>query len=161
MKNRGIIILVFLVSLALDQLTKYIIQTRMVLHQSITISEKFFHITYILNKGAAFGVLSDKSESFRTPFFIVISILAIAGLIYFYIAYAKNSILSQIAIALILSGAVGNLIDRLALGVVRDFIDVHWYDIHWPAFNIADTSISVGTGLLILGLYMEENKEKR
>ena len=160
MKNRAIILIVFLISLILDQLTKYLIQTKMVLHQSITISENFFHITYILNKGAAFGILSDRSESFRTPFFIVISILAIAGLIYFFIAYAKNSILNQLAITLILSGAVGNLIDRFALGVVRDFIDLHWYDIHWPAFNIADTSISIGTGLLILGLYREEKKEK-
>ncbi len=160
MQNRAIILAIFLISIILDQLTKYIVQTRLALYQSITILENFFHITYILNKGAAFGVLSNRSESFRTPFFIIISILAIAGLIYFYIVYAKNSKLNQIAIALILSGAVGNLIDRIALGVVRDFIDVHWYNIHWPAFNIADTSISIGTGLLILGLYLEDKKEK-
>ena len=160
MQNRAIILLIFLTSIILDQVTKYIVQTRMTLYQSITILDNFFHITYILNKGAAFGFLSNRSESFRTPFFIIISILAIVGLIYFYIVYAKNSKLSQIAIALILSGAVGNLIDRIILGVVRDFIDVHWYNIHWPAFNIADTSISIGTGLLILGLYLEDKKEK-
>jgi len=161
MRNKGIIILVFLLSLVLDQLTKYIIQTNMALHQSITILENFFHITYILNKGAAFGIFSDRSESFRTPFFIAISILAILALLYFSLAFAKNNKLNQISIALILSGAVGNLIDRLILGVVRDFIDVHWYNLHWPAFNLADTSICIGTGLLILNLYRQDIKEKK
>ena len=159
MKNRIIIILIFIVSLTLDQISKYIIQTKMILHQSITISENFFHITYILNKGAAFGLFSNNSESFRTPFFIIISIIAISGLLYFFIAFAKESRLNQIALTLILSGAVGNLVDRLTLGVVRDFIDVHWYDLHWPAFNFADTSICIGTGLLILNLYRQDLKK--
>ena len=160
MKNKVAILAVFLVSLALDQITKYIIQTKMLLHESITISENFFHITYILNRGAAFGLFSDSSESFRKPFFIILSVLAVSGVIYFFIAYARDNTLNQIALALILSGAVGNLIDRIFLGVVRDFIDVHWYNLHWPTFNIADTSICIGTGLLILGLYKEDNKKK-
>ena len=160
MKNRIIIILIFIVSLTLDQISKYIIQTKMILHQSITISENFFHITYILNKGAAFGLFSNNSESFRTPFFIIVSIIAISGLLYFFIAFAKESRLNQIALTLILSGAVGNLVDRLTLGVVRDFIDVHWYDLHWPAFNFADTSICIGTGLLILNLYKQDIQKR-
>jgi len=69
--------------------------------------------------------------------------------------------LSQIALTLILSGAAGNLIDRIYLGVVRDFIDFHWYDIHWPAFNFADTSICIGTGLLILNLYRQDLKSSK
>jgi len=161
MKNRIIIILIFLVSLTLDQISKYIVQTEMVLYQSITISENFFHITYILNKGAAFGLFSNSSESFRTPFFIAVSIIAISGLLYFFIAFAKESRLSQIALALILSGAAGNLVDRIYLGFVRDFIDFHWYDIHWPAFNFADTSICIGTGLLILNLYRQDLKSSK
>jgi len=91
MKNRIIIILIFLVSVTLDQISKYIVQTKMTLYQSITISDNFFHITYILNKGAAFGLFSNSSESFRTPFFIAVSIIAISGLLYFFIAFAKHA----------------------------------------------------------------------
>ena len=121
--------------------------------------ENFFHFTYVRNQGAAFGILSD--SAFRLPFFIGVSIVAVVGIVWYYSKIKTQQTLLRYALALVLSGAVGNFIDRVRLGEVIDFIDVHWYQYHWPAFNIADSAISVGVALLLIDLWREERQRKR
>jgi signal peptidase II len=128
------------------------------LYQSIELLENFFHITYIRNKGAAFGILSGADESIRIPFFLVVSAIAIAVIFYILYSYHEESKLFPLSLALILGGAVGNMIDRIRFGEVVDFLDVHWYDHHWPAFNVADSAICIGVALLIINMLFEKEK---
>jgi len=147
------------VILLLDQATKLYVDRHFFRHESVTVVENFFHLTYVRNQGAAFGILAD--SSFRLPFFIIVSLLAVAGILWYYARLQPPQQLLRYALALVLSGAVGNLIDRVRLGEVIDFIDVHWYQYHWPAFNIADSAITVGVGLLLIDLWREERERKR
>jgi len=137
----------------LDQLTKYIVAHSLKINQSIPISE-FFNITYIQNKGILFGMMNNPSFS---PFLIIAAnIIAIIILILWSLK-PDNNFWTKAGITLIVSGAVGNLIDRLLYGGVIDFLDFHIGKYHWPAFNVADISITVGTILLGIGLLKEKN----
>ena len=143
----------------LDQATKVYVDKNFFRHESVTIIENFFHFTYVRNQGAAFGILAD--SSFRLPFFITVSVVAVIGILWYYSTLQPRQNLLRYALALVLSGAIGNLIDRIRLGEVIDFIDVHWYQYHYPAFNIADSAITIGVGLLLIDLWREEMKRKR
>jgi signal peptidase II len=153
--------LVFLtaaIGVLLDQLSKSYIDSSFELYQSVTVLENFFHITYIRNRGAAFGILSD--NALRLPFFITVSLVAIVGIIWYLRQLRTDQKLSHLALGLILSGAIGNLIDRVRFGEVIDFVDVHWYNHHWPAFNVADSAICVGVALLLLETWQEERRTR-
>lgn len=157
--NKYILLIVIAATvLILDQFTKLYIVSRFTLYESVTILENFFNITYILNPGAAFGIFSERTADFRIPFFLTLSFLAVVGMVFFYKSVTER--LLRIAVSLILGGAVGNMIDRARLGEVIDFIDVHWYDSHWPAFNVADAAITIGVGLLILDMVIKEKTKK-
>ena len=145
--------------LLLDQLTKVYIDRTFALYQSVEVVANFFHITYLRNKGAAFGILAD--SAFRVPFFIGVSLLAVAMILWYFRQLPQNQVGQQLGLSLILGGALGNLIDRIRLGEVIDFLDVHWYRHHWPAFNVADSAICVGVGLLLLCMWRVERREKR
>ncbi|MDW7645064.1 MAG: signal peptidase II [Desulfuromonadales bacterium] len=147
------------VILLLDQATKIFIDKRFALYQSLTVVENFFNITYVRNKGAAFGILAD--SAIRIPFFISVSVLASVGILWYLSRVHEEQRLLQTALSLVFAGAVGNLIDRIRLGEVIDFLDVHWYQYHWPAFNVADSAITVGVGLLLWDLWKEERARKR
>lgn len=151
--------LVTLIVLILDQATKLHIDYHFDLYESVTVLENFFHITYVRNKGAAFGILAD--SAFRIPFFIAVAILAAGGILWYLRSLRDDQKLLHFALALVFSGAVGNLIDRIRLGEVIDFIDVHWYQHHWPAFNVADSAICVGVALLLVDMWVEERQKKR
>ena len=142
----------------IDQLTKTYIDNEMRLYQSIELLENFFNITYIRNKGAAFGMLSGADESIRIPFFLVVSAIAIAVIFYILYTYQEESKLFPLSLALVLGGAIGNMIDRLRFGEVVDFLDVHWYGHHWPAFNVADMAICIGVAFLIINMLFEKEK---
>lgn len=152
------VFLIALVGVLLDQASKLYIDSSFNLYQSVTVLENFFHITYIRNRGAAFGILSD--NALRLPFFITVSLVAIIGVIWYLRQLRDDQKLSHLALGLILSGAIGNLIDRIRLGEVIDFVDVHWYNHHWPAFNVADSAICVGVGFLLLETWREERRTK-
>ena len=127
--------------LIFDQLSKYFVSKGISLGQSIPVVKNVFHITYILNTGAAFGIFKDKA--------IIFIIAAIIAIVFILISWRyKANRQTEIALALILSGAIGNLIDRIRLGAVIDFLDFRI----WPVFNIADSAITVGVILLGLGL---------
>jgi len=141
------------VIVAIDQITKAYIDSTMALHDSLTVLPGFFSITYVRNPGAAFGFLAGASPMFRSIFFLAITAAAI-GLILYYIAKSQNDEpLLTFSLSLILSGAVGNFIDRIKIGEVIDFLDVYIGSHHWPAFNVADSAISVGAVILIVAMY--------
>jgi signal peptidase II len=132
-----------------DQLTKYIVDRTMPLHYSIPIIDSFFSLTYIRNTGAAFGIFSGSHEAFRLPFLIIVSLIAI-GFIFTMLKRLRESETGlTIALAFILGGAIGNLIDRVIYGEVIDFLDVYWSNYHWPAFNLADSFITIGVCITV------------
>lgn len=145
--------------LVLDQISKIYIDRNFFLGESVTVFENFFHITYIRNKGAAFGILAG--SPWRVPFFVTIGVIACIGLLWYLYATRADQKLLQISLVMIFSGAIGNMIDRVRLAEVIDFLDVHWYQYHWPAFNVADSAITVGVGMMILDLWFEERRLKK
>ena len=154
-----VLITMALTIISLDQITKFLIHHSMRLHESIAIVEGFFAITYIRNPGAAFGFLADLGDQFRFYFFVTISIVALIFLGIFFYKTPREDLLTQVGISLVVGGALGNLIDRLRLGEVIDFLDFFIGSSHWPAFNVADSAISIGLALLILQLFLRSKAE--
>ncbi|OGT97691.1 MAG: signal peptidase II [Geobacteraceae bacterium GWC2_48_7] len=146
-------------SLVLDQASKVYIDRSMSLYQSIPVIDGLFNIFYIRNKGAAFSFLSN--VSWRLPFFIMVSTVASLVILIALLKLRDDQKLAQVSLALIFSGAVGNLIDRIRLGEVIDFLDVYWRTYHWPAFNVADSCICIGVALLALDMLKEERSNKQ
>jgi signal peptidase II len=136
--------------IALDQVTKGMVATRLTLHQSVAIIDGFFSLTYVRNTGAAFGFLAGRMEQLRVPFFLVVSMLAAVVLVWFLRGIPAERRWMVIACGAVLGGAVGNMIDRLAFGEVIDFLDVYVGPYHWPTFNVADCGITIGVVLLTL-----------
>jgi signal peptidase II len=136
--------------LLLDQITKYYVDSSMRLHASIPVIDGFFSITYVRNPGAAFGFLAGASPLFRSIFFVAVTVLAIILALHYVWKSGDKEPCLMFALSLIISGAVGNLIDRIRLGEVIDFLDVYIGSSHWPAFNVADSAISVGAVILFI-----------
>ncbi|MDA3918125.1 MAG: signal peptidase II [Deltaproteobacteria bacterium] len=132
-----------------DQLTKYIIKINIALYDKIIVIKNFFNITHILNPGGAFGFFASISPGVRKFLFLFVYSIVALLILWFYKKYAENFIFLSIGLALIFGGAVGNLIDRFIYGKVVDFLDFYMGTYHWPAFNIADSAISIGMGILI------------
>jgi len=144
-------ILLIAAVVGLDQFTKYLVVYNMELYESFPVVEGFFNITFILNPGAAFGMMADLNEAYRQLFFIMITIIAI--IIITSLAYReKQHKLRLFSYVLIISGALGNLVDRVLVGKVVDFLDFYIGKYHWPAFNVADCAISVGIFFLIIDI---------
>jgi signal peptidase II len=142
--------------IVLDQITKLYIMQTMRLHESISIIPNLFSLTYIRNPGAAFGLLAGSSNAFRMVFFGLTSIFALVLLGTILIRMPERDWLGRLSVAGILGGAVGNLIDRLRFGEVIDFLDVYVESYHWPAFNVADSAITVGVLFLIVHFAFEK-----
>ena len=143
----------------LDQLTKLIVDRTMALHQSIPIIDGLFNLTYVRNTGAAFGIFAGSAEIFRRPFLILVSILASGFIVSLLRRLADGERGLITALTFILGGAIGNLIDRVFYGEVIDFLDVYWRNYHWPAFNIADSFITVGVAIALYCLYKHEGAD--
>jgi signal peptidase II len=151
-----------LLSLAIvvvDQATKVYVMETMRLHESIPVITNLFSITYIRNPGAAFGFLSSSSSSFRFVFFGLTSIFAVGLLGMILVRMPKDDWMGRLSVAGILGGAIGNLLDRLRYGEVIDFLDFYINGYHWPAFNVADSAITVGVVFLILHFALEKESE--
>jgi signal peptidase II len=136
----------------LDQVTKYLVERFMDLHESHQLLDGVLRLTYVRNRGAAFGILSDAELPFQAVLFSALSLAALAAIALYAWRLPASSRLPKTALAAIMGGAVGNLIDRGRFGAVVDFVDVHWRGWHWPAFNVADSAISIGVVLLALRL---------
>lgn len=161
--------------LILDQLTKGLIVAYIPLGARRVVLENFFDIVHTRNKGAAFGFLSDWSHSLREPFFYLVSAIALIFLFYFLKQIPEKSKGGVAPVALILGGALGNIVDRFMRGSVVDFISLHWYNasvdwnvlgfpvnfpLIWPAFNVADSAISVGVVWLLVVMSRQGDKIK-
>ena len=158
-KNIIIFILGAIIVIVLDQITKAAIVGKFFLHESRTVIDGLFNIVYVMNPGAAFGFLANMSGTFRSCFFTGITAVVILLIIYYIIKSKPQNMLMVVSLTLILGGAVGNLIDRLRFGAVVDFLDVYIGTAHWPAFNVADSAISLGAMLMIWGMITQRKKE--
>ncbi len=131
-----------------DQLTKMMVLGSLELYESIEITS-FFSLTHVHNYGAAFSFLADE-DGWQQYFLVSISAIASIAIILWMRKTSINQPYKLIALSLILSGAIGNLIDRAVFGFVIDFINLHYQDFYWPVFNVADTAITLGVILLLL-----------
>ena len=161
--SRGKWLFLFSVALAvvaIDQVTKAAVVTNLALYEAwapIEALRDYFTIVHVTNTGAAFGILPGGGMLFLIIAFVVVGVI-----FYFYRQLTDQSWLVRLALGLQLGGAVGNLIDRLRLGYVVDFIDVKLSDtLDWPVFNIADSSIVVGVGLLLILLWFVDRQQKK
>jgi len=145
----------------LDQATKWVIVGTLRLGQGLPVVPGFFDLVFVLNPGAAFSFLATLPDSVRNPFFITISVTAVILILVYRTRHLQQHELASLSLALVLGGAIGNLIDRLRYGMVVDFLLVHVYEYHWPAFNVADSAISVGVTLMVLDMFLEWRREKR
>jgi len=136
--------------LALDQATKALAAGRLVPGESIEIVPGLLHFTLVHNTGMAFGLLSGSDIPFKSVLVTLLSLAALAAVVYYALRSPRGETTTHLGLTLILGGALGNILDRARLGYVIDFIDVFYRDAHWPAFNVADSSICVGVGLLML-----------
>lgn len=153
MRKREIVFSVIAVAVVLlDQATKAWIASTMMLHESFPVICGFFNITYVRNPGAAFGFLAGASPMFRSVFFLTVTVAAILLILHYFRTSRIEESLQVSALALIMAGAVGNLIDRMRFGEVVDFLDIYIGSHHWPAFNVADSAISVGAAILVVTL---------
>jgi len=137
-----------LLALVLDQGSKLLVDSTMQLYQSIPLLP-FFKLTYVHNTGAAFSFLSE-AGGWQRWFFAGLALVISVIIAVWLSRLEKHETLLAVSLSLILGGAVGNLIDRLAYGYVIDFLDVYYGTWHWPAFNIADSAITLGVALMLL-----------
>jgi signal peptidase II len=153
----------FLVSNALiliDQYTKFLVNTHIPLYYSIKVIDDFFNLTHVRNPGVAFGLFADQESEYKVLVFILISSVAILAILLIYYQTPDDKKMVRTGLIMIFSGAIGNLIDRVAYKEVIDFVDIYFGNYHWPAFNFADACITIGVGFMILDLFQDEPEQK-
>ncbi len=159
-KKYLILLVVSILVIGIDQITKTLITGKFRLGESVSVIRDFFDLTYVRNPGAAFGMLAQANPAFRIPFFICIPFIALLSIALIFRKISENDTKFAAALSLVVAGAIGNLVDRLNFGYVIDFLDFHWkHGYHFPVFNVADSSICIGVGLIMLDLVCS-SKEK-
>ena len=145
-----------------DQLSKGAIQTSFYYGETLPVIKGFFSLAYVKNTGAAFGFGANGPEWFRQIFFLGLPVLFCGWIFWLLIKTLKGPLYISLAYALIIAGATGNLIDRFSLGYVVDFLMFYWKEEanHFPAFNVADSCITIAAGLLIIDFF-QQLKEKK
>jgi signal peptidase II len=147
-----------LIFLIIDQITKHWVANTFDYRETLAVLP-FFNITYVHNPGAAFSFLADQGGWQRWFFTAIAAIASIVFIIWMAKTPKKQRLLS-IALAFILSGAMGNLIDRVLFGYVIDFLDFHWHGSHFAAFNVADSVIFIGAALMIIESFTQQNNQQ-
>ncbi len=157
MRNKYIrLVIIGGIIVMIDQLTKFFIVKHLPLHDMVPVVSGLFNIIHIKNPGGAFGLLANLAPGMRTFIFLFISSLAVGLILYFYLKTPVSQTWLAAGFALIFGGAIGNLIDRIRFGVVTDFLDFYISKYHWPAFNVADSAITVGIGIFIFHLLFKK-----
>jgi signal peptidase II len=166
-KLRCMIIISPLIFIA-DQVTKWLVIQHIPYRTGFPVINGYFDLIHVKNTGAAFGLFAGADAVWREPFFYVVSVVAVGAIIYFYRQLASQERLMPVVLSLILGGVAGNLLDRIRLGAVTDFLSVHWRDVvvdwhvlglhinfplDWPAFNVADSAITVSMVLLAIQMF--------
>jgi signal peptidase II len=151
-KDRANYLLASIIVFLLDQITKKVVTQGMTQHETITVLPDFLNITYIHNRGAVFGLGSSVTSPYLSWGLSILSVVSLAVILVYFLRLNVRSHTTFFGLALVLGGAIGNLYDRLRYGYVIDFVDVHWFEHHWPFFNVADMSICIGVGLLLISM---------
>ena len=146
--------LIALLIIMVDQITKWLVVKYMTLGESIPIIENFLYITSHRNRGAAWGILQGQMW-----FFYIVTTVVIIGIV-FYIRKFSTDKLTGISLGLILGGAIGNFIDRIFRNEVVDFVHTYIFSYSFPVFNVADSALCIGVGLLVIAMFMEEKRAK-
>ncbi|MEM1202897.1 MAG: signal peptidase II [Acidobacteriota bacterium] len=155
LRGKGVYFVVALVVLVLDQWTKWLVEAKLEFHDSVEVIPGFLDFTHVRNTGVAFGMFASHGDRTGTLLLAALGIAALGFVTYyFYLVPLRDRILLS-ALSLVMGGAVGNLADRLAQGGVTDFIDAYVGTYHWHTFNVADSAISVGIGLMILSAFRQ------
>jgi signal peptidase II len=154
-----VLLIVCVCVLFVDQWTKYAVQQRLGLYQKVEVIHGFFNLVHVRNTGGAFGIFGGERGGFGSTFFVVVSVIAIGSILFLLVRLKEDEKTLPLSLSLILSGAIGNLLDRLWYGEVVDFLDFYISSYHWPAFNIADSAICVGIGLMAIALLIQGHKE--
>jgi len=149
-----IFLIVFAV--ALDRWTKSLIDTHLLLNQTISVIDGFFNITYVRNTGVAFGILDPVQSSIKSTALALLTVAAIVAVVIYSLRSPIRQRLLQSALSLILAGALGNLYDRVRYGYVIDFIELYFRTYRWPSFNVADSAITIGVGLLAVEMFRKD-----
>ena len=136
-----------------DQYTKFMVALHIPLNYSILVIEDIFNLTHIRNSGVAFGLFADQQSEYKALMFITISTIAIMAILVIFHQNPKEKKLVETGLILIFSGAIGNLIDRTLHGEVIDFVDFVINGYHFPAFNVADSCITIGVFLMVVDLF--------
>ena len=155
-RKLAIFLPVLVTGLVLDQVTKVLILVTLPVGGKETLIPGFLNLVHVRNKGAAFGLLSGWSAQFAWLFFVVVTALVLVVLGYLLWRVADDQWPTALGYSLIFTGALGNLVDRIRLREVVDFIDVYYGHYHWPAFNVADSCVCVGAAILVWVLIREE-----
>lgn len=151
----------FVTSLVLDVVTKHLVIQNLSFSDRIPVIDGFFYLTHVRNAGAAFGLFATAPVALRLTFFVGVASIAIVIIISFFRKLAPGDRLAALALGLILGGAIGNLIDRIRFMEVVDFLHFRlWGGYTWPDFNVADTCIVVGVGVLVLELLASEGETR-
>ncbi len=162
MKRKYWVLLIFCFGiLLLDQWTKHAVQQSVILHQRVEVIPGFFNLVHVRNPGGAFGIFGWEKGGFRSLLFVGFSLIAIGSILFLFIRLKEDEKVFSLSLSLVLSGAIGNLIDRLQYGEVVDFLDFHLFSYHWPAFNIADSAITLGIGFMVFELLIRDRKKSK
>ena len=153
--------LVAAVVLLADQASKLVVERAMMVHETVDLLP-FFALTYVRNTGAAFGVFAAAPPAIRLPLFLVVTMVAVAALVSLVRRTPPEERGVVVALGAVLGGALGNLVCRVRYGEVIDFLDLHWGGLHWPAFNVADSAITLGVAVILLrGLSPGATRDRR
>ena len=152
MPPRRLEIWVPILIIVLDQITKAIVRITLPLQSSVTVIPGLMDFTHVQNTGTAFVILNASNFPFKTVLIGLIAVGALVGVGMYAASLARHEIVARVGLALIIGGAAGNLIARVVVGSVVDFVDVYWQTHHFWAFNVADSAISVGAAVMILDM---------
>lgn len=144
--------------MALDQITKAMLQASLQLHEYKPLLAGLLSISHVRNRGAAFGLLNEADLPFQGILLSAVSVIALGAIAAYAFRLPEQARLPRVALALVLGGALGNLFDRMRYGYVVDFIHVYWKQYQWPDFNLADSAISVGVTLLVLDILRPQRR---
>lgn len=141
-----------LLIVVIDQATKAMVRASLPLHESMTVVPGFLDFTHVRNEGAAFGILNTADFPYKTVVIALVATAALVGVGLYAASLAHHQLAERVGLALILGGAAGNLLDRISVGSVVDFVDVYWRTHHFWAFNVADSAITIGVAIMILDM---------
>lgn len=145
----------------LDQTTKPLVRARLAVFETLPVVPGFLNLTHVRNTGAAFGLLNRVDFPFKTAALVSLAVLALVSIAVYAMSLPPGQRLARLGLAVVLGGAVGNLIDRVRTGYVLDFVDVYWRNYHFWAFNVADAAITIGVALIVLDLLVERRSAAR